>query len=534
MFQANAYLELPYFDMAPLPLLLINETGEIVHSNRESDLFFCSDPPSKKLDHYLSHDVWNSILLYYASVSEYTERIPFKKIIQLKNSNRKYLLKISLALVNPKKIFVVAFMPYQVEQEIDFKLLESLPVSMAIVDSKGNFLRVNSAFSHLLGIKEEKLINMNDLDVTYLPDAEKETEIRRNVLQKSGMGYQLDKRYFNQNEKPIWVRTFVSLIGDISSKTAFLIAAFDIHQEKQFQELIITSESRFRMMAENVRCVVWMSAFDPMSLLYVNRCYDDVWEESVESLYSDARAFLNKVHSSEKERVLKTRFSSSLEPWCINYRLNFEDGRMKHIRDTGHCVFDAKGALIYRVGTLTDITAEIQQRDNMTTMAKKLRKLVDFDTLTGIKSRRAIMNDIDDAFQHYLLTSETSVLIYIDANGFKSINDTYGHEVGDQVLRVISRHLAVNIRDTDVAGRMGGDEFVILLRQTSLCDIPPILERLSRKIESPEFPENLMVSLSLGAIELSSNIFTADHWLSEADKKMYQNKRVYRKMNRAI
>lgn len=534
MFQANAYLELPYFDMAPVPLLLLNERGEIIHSNRESVLLFHVKPLHSTLDDCLSQSVWQSISDHFVSSSQKMDPHPFKKIIHLKNSDQKYLIKISLNVSRPAKIFVVAFIPYQREPHIDFTLLESLPVSMAIVDGSGHFLKMNQAFCRLLGYQSDELLDMKDEQVTYLPDTEKESALRRDTILKSSSGYQLDKRYLNKEGERVWVRTFVSLIAEVSSSATFLIAAFDIHQEKQFQELIVTSESRFRTMAENVRCVVWMSAFDPMSLLYVNRCYGDVWEEPVASLYCDARAFLNKIHASEKERVIQTRFSSSTEPWSINYRLNFEDGRIKHIRDTGHCVFDGKGALMYRVGTLTDITAEIQQCDQMTVMAKKLRKLVDFDTLTGIKSRRAIMTDIDDAFQHYTLSGETSVLVYIDADEFKLINDSYGHEIGDQVLRMISEHLERNIRESDVVGRMGGDEFVILLRQTSLADIPPVLDRISGKIEGSTLPDDLVVSVSLGAIELSSSIYTPDHWLSEADKTMYQNKRVRRKRMTAI
>ncbi|SKA50817.1 GGDEF domain-containing protein [Enterovibrio nigricans] len=185
--------------------------------------------------------------------------------------------------------------------------------------------------------------------------------------------------------------------------------------------------------------------------------------------------------------------------------------------------------MVYRVGTLTDITFEIDQRDTMMVMAKRLRELVDFDSLTGIKSRHAIMSDVEDAYHQYTKNGDPSVLVYFDANGFKVINDTFGHEVGDRVLISIANHLTSNIRDTDVAGRIGGDEFVVLLRHAAQKEVPHILERLSGEISSPGLPEGVKISLSLGAVELTSDIASADQWLSNADVSMYENKRKFKR-----
>lgn len=531
MFQSHSYIDLLYFDMAPIPLLLINYRGEIIHQNNECEILPLANGENVTLDGILSQPLWHEIVEYFFS-SENLNQTPFNKSVQLLKTNTRYLLKINVATLIPTKTYIVSLLPEQQKQPENSFSLEQLPLGIAMVGIDGQFTQINTKFCCLLGYEENELLTMKDRDITYPADFKKEIEIRKSANFLSTSTYHIDKRYLHKNGKLVWVRVFVSLIKDNVSSPAYLVAAFNIQQEKQFQEVIFRSERRFRAIAENVRCVVWISGVDPMNLLYVNQCYDDVWEDSIASLYSDAKAFLEKIHPTERELVIQTRFSVLSESWCLNYRLIFEDGRTKHIRDSGHCVFDERGELIYRVGTVTDITVEIEQRDNMMVTAKKLRKLVDFDTLTGIKSRRAIMRDIDSAFQQFELTGDVSVLVYIDADGFKFINDNHGHEMGDVVLIEISDHIQNHIRDTDEVGRIGGDEFVVLLRHTSLADIPTVMERLSLNIQAKKVPNDIVVSVSVGAIELSSFICSADQWLSEADKIMYKNKRLRKKSSR--
>ncbi|CZF82180.1 Response regulator PleD [Grimontia celer] len=532
MFQTHSPPQMQFFELAPVPMVLLNELGEIIQSNRECQQLFHVQPDETNIDGYLTASAWNEAVRYFQVVSNSSQYEPFTKLVRLARSKDIYVLKVNLVNTVPTNTFIAALTLYQQDDELNEALQERLPMGMVRVDTEGRFISVNPAYQTLLGYNDDDLLQLTEFDLTYHSDANSEKPLRENITLGSGNQYRVDKRYIHKNGHQIWVRTFVSsIVCKYTNQQQFLIAVLDIHEEKQLQDTIATSERRFRAIAENVSSVVWISAADPLRLFYVNKCYDTIWEEKVETLYSDPHAFLARIHPAEREVAENTRFSSSTNSWNINYRLLFEDGRVKHIRDSGNCVFDGNGELIYRVGTLTDITAEIDQRDTVVVMAKKLRELVEYDSLTGIKSRHAIMTDIQEAYQEYDRISDPSVLVYIDADGFKNINDSYGHDVGDEVLKAIAGHLTSNIRDSDVAGRIGGDEFVVLLRHTAKAEIPHILERLKCDIECEGLPEGINVSISLGAIELSENVVSAEQWLSEADKTMYQHKRA-RKKNR--
>ncbi|MGF1769947.1 diguanylate cyclase [Enterovibrio makurazakiensis] len=527
MFQIQNHSQMLYFDIAPVPMLIVNELGEIVHSNRECQSTLRLEQGSHNLDGCFSAGVWYDIKRYFASSASLSHFEPFHKVATLSQSNKPCLLKVSVDTSASSNIYIVVISdcatPEKGADELD---IDGLPYGMAVVDAEGQFVNINKAFYMLLGYSEYELKGISDFELTYEPDANSEKPLRRQLVTECREHYQVDKRYVHKNGHHIWVRSLVSAVSsDKMRADKFVVSVFDIHEEKQLQDVISTSERRFRIIAENVSSVVWISAPDPMRLYYANRCFNDIWEEPVESLYGDPRVFLNRVHPSDREMAATTRFSSSSDSWSVNYRLLFPDGRIKHVRDSGHCVFDGSNELIYRVGTMTDITSEIDQRDTVVTMAHHLRKLVEYDSLTGIKSRHAIMNDIRETYQQHALTGAPSILVYIDADGFKGINDTYGHKIGDEVLVKIAEHLTRNIRDSDVAGRIGGDEFVVLLRHTAQSEVPQIMERLCQDIRSEGLPNGITVSLTLGEKELTSDIQSAEQWLSVADKAMYQNKR---------
>ncbi|WP_407333755.1 diguanylate cyclase [Enterovibrio sp. 27052020O] len=528
MFQTQNKSQMLYFDIAPVPMLILDEQGDIVHINRECQKLLRLPQTRHHIDDFTSSAVWQEIKQHFSTTIAFTSPEPFSKVITFGASSCTYTLNVSAEISSPSLTYIAAFSLNQEAVNIGGFSIDRLPCGMAVVDADGYFLDVNSAFYSLLGYDTEELKTKTDFELTYSSDANCEHPLRQRLaLHGAGGGhYHVDKRYIHKHGHQLWVRTFVSAVeDDHTGSVCFIISVFDIHEEKQLQDVIATSERRFRVIAENVSSVVWISGADPMRLFYVNKCYETVWEEPSESLYGDPRAFLNKIHPSEREIAAETRFSSSTDSWFMNYRLLFPDGRIKHIRDSGHCVFDGNDELIYRVGTLTDITAEIVQRDTVVNMAQKLRQLVEYDSLTGIKSRHAIMNDIRETYETFSMTGDPSLLVYIDADGFKGINDTFGHDVGDQVLVKIAEHLTRNIRDSDVAGRIGGDEFVVLFRHTAKSEVPQILERLCQDINSEGLPNNITVTLSLGEKELTPDVLSAEQWLSDADQTMYQNKR---------
>lgn len=143
------------------------------------------------------------------------------------------------------------------------------------------------------------------------------------------------------------------------------------------------------------------------------------------------------------------------------------------------------------------------------------------DWLTGLNNRRTFFDLAERRHQQF----RTGVLLLLDADNFKQINDSYGHQAGDNCLKSIAYMLQRNLRTGDVIGRIGGEEFAILLADTALDQARIIGERLTRPIPFQAGPDNLhlTVTLSVGAA-LTRPDTPLDRLFLDADRALYQAK----------
>lgn len=157
----------------------------------------------------------------------------------------------------------------------------------------------------------------------------------------------------------------------------------------------------------------------------------------------------------------------------------------------------------------------------------ELERLALTDELTGLLNRRAMEAELGHALAAARRYDERGVLVFMDMDGFKAINDTYGHAAGDEVLRQVARVLQDNVRDTDRVGRWGGDEFAILLARTSWEDGLKRAEAIDRMVNTVVVDWNgRMVALkaSFGVQRYGADDDGAE-LLNHADKAMYTIKR---------
>ena len=162
-----------------------------------------------------------------------------------------------------------------------------------------------------------------------------------------------------------------------------------------------------------------------------------------------------------------------------------------------------------------------QQRERIA----ELERLALTDELTGLLNRRAIEVEMEHALAAARRYDERGVLVYMDMDGFKAINDTYGHAAGDEALRQVARVLQDNVRDSDRVGRLGGDEFAILLARTSWEDGLKRADAIDRVVNTTVVDWNgRMVALkaSFGAHRYGAG---DGELLNHADKAMYEIKR---------
>lgn len=151
------------------------------------------------------------------------------------------------------------------------------------------------------------------------------------------------------------------------------------------------------------------------------------------------------------------------------------------------------------------------------------------DPLTGLDNRRALLLGLERVLAERSRSSGLQGIVYLDLDGFKSINDRYGHAVGDKVLQLVADRLCRSLRIQDQAARMGGDEFVVLLRDLpDAAALDEVAQRLRRAVEGPvpsDLDMDIQIRVSLGIAMAPSQGQEPATLLQQADADMYQDKR---------
>jgi diguanylate cyclase (GGDEF)-like protein len=176
---------------------------------------------------------------------------------------------------------------------------------------------------------------------------------------------------------------------------------------------------------------------------------------------------------------------------------------------------------------LFDVTDTSIYQTMLREAMSKLQEASDRDGLTGIFNRRFIEKSLAVALSRARRYGERLALILTDIDHFKQVNDQYGHLAGDETIRRVCQVLADNLRTSDLLGRYGGEEFLVLMPQTGGDDAMVVAERLRRMVENTPVAYNdltLRVTISLGVTELRADTKNYEQMIHEADKALYLSK----------
>ena len=157
----------------------------------------------------------------------------------------------------------------------------------------------------------------------------------------------------------------------------------------------------------------------------------------------------------------------------------------------------------------------------------ELEKLSRTDRLTELYNRGYWEECLEREFDRYKRTGHKITLMMFDIDHFKKVNDTYGHQAGDEVIRQTSRSLRRTIRKTDIAGRYGGEEFCVLLVDTDSENALILAERLRNRIEAltvTHDKQEIRFTISLGLAQLDESITSYKEWLERSDLSLYYSK----------
>ncbi len=301
----------------------------------------------------------------------------------------------------------------------------------------------------------------------------------------------------------------------------FTLRYFEIKYISKIKE----SEDRFRQLLESTKDCVWevdangfytyISDQVEKILGYSSK---DIIGKSLFDLMEEADA--KKIKNIFADIVEKGEDIVDLEKINIH-----KDGRKVILLTNATPFFSISGKFLGYRGTSKDIS-ELKRKQ------AQIEKFAYFDLLTGLPNRRTIIMRIEEEISFSIRNDTTSALIFLDLDGFKSINDSLGHKYGDEALKTVASRLKESVRDFDVVSRIGGDEFILLMRgkekgcEKCKAQLDLTIQRIISNINKEIVIEDEVCHLgaSLGVVFISKDGTTSKELIEKADKAMYKAK----------
>lgn len=224
---------------------------------------------------------------------------------------------------------------------------------------------------------------------------------------------------------------------------------------------------------------------------------------------------MNMVKHEDTPKELFVDLWSHIEQgkqWFSPIKNKKKDGTAYWLEQNIIPIKDEKGEVVSYMSVGVDITAK-----------KELEKLSITDKLTNIFNRRKLDEELKSEFDRAVRYRHPLSLLLMDIDYFKKVNDTYGHQVGDYVLQTLAKILKQNIRNSDIVGRYGGEEFMVIAPETNAEEALRLAEKLRQSVEQFTFNDVNKVTISIGVSELKKE-GNPDEMIKTADEALYKAK----------
>jgi len=396
-----------------------------------------------------------------------------------------------------------------------FDFYDLAPVGYCTLNAEGQINQANLTMANLLGQMRDSLIAQpfgqfvvaQDQDIFYF---------FRQKLLESGESLSCDVRMAQTGSKWFWVHLAALAVPGDDGVTTLRMVLSDITERKQTEEKLLLAASVFEHAGEGI-----MVTDAKGNIVEVNEAFTLITGYSrAEVLGRSPRMLKSGRHSADFYEAMYAELASS-GYWSGELWNRHKNGEVYPELLAITAVRGPEGEVQRYVGLFSDITVlKLHQQ--------RLERMAYFDLLTGLPNRVLLADRLQQAMALTRRSGLLLAVVYVDLDGFKAINDLYGHVAGDQMLIAVSMQMRDALREGDTLARIGNDEFAVLLvglesAQTCL----PLLERLMAAVAQPlvNGDQTLCVTASLGVTFYpQAQSIEADQLLRQADQATYQAK----------
>lgn len=416
------------------------------------------------------------------------------------------------------------------QQTLLLTLLDHTHAAVVVHGADGRVRYINSSARAIFGVKLATMLEMPDEKWNWWMFDEQGVRLppeRYPAQMVLLTGRAIDKQLlaiqpFDAGDLR-WCEVKAAPVHDLDgSIRQVVVTLIDITEQRRTREAVDASEARLRSILEQAPVGVCVSD-DQGRLLSVNPAYCQMFGYREDELLGQPLTLINPPAYREVMAELYRRFIETGKGYRGEWDALSKQGRELTIIAT-HTLLSGTHPQ-QAVTFVIDITEKKHLENDLIRKNQLLEKRASEDGLTGLLNRQTIFERLEQALQRCQRYQEPLAVMMLDVDFFKQINDTYGHETGDQVLQRVAATIRESIRAVDIGGRYGGEEFFILLPNIDQQGALAAAERLRQQIAALRLPPHeLEVTVSIGvACHIDGD--DMQFLVNRADLAMYRSKR---------
>jgi diguanylate cyclase len=403
--------------------------------------------------------------------------------------------------------------------------MERSPLGMIMLDRNGHWSYTNAAMQSMLGYTQQELSDMSIESLAHPDDLHDIWGRWGRMISGKTDSYKITRRFQHRDGNWIWVDCAVSLARDEDGLPTHFVAQVESLEERRRAEANLAAERELlRTTLSSIGDAVLTA--DPLGRIsYMNaaavellgRPYALISQKRLHDVLHLTTPDTSKVAENLIDRCrLEMRSVTRTEPCEISR----PDGSTRHVTEVVTPVFDEERRLTGFVAVVHDVTTSLARTTD-------LRHRADHDPLTNLLNRTAFGRSLHEAFADCRSNGTPATLIALDLDRFKTVNDKAGHAAGDAVLRHVAAVLQRSVRPTDCVGRLGGDEFIVLLKNCEATRSRDISQRLLQSLNplNTSWEDNTHATgASLGTAQCGPWFSDPGDWIRAADAACYESK----------
>jgi len=438
------------------------------------------------------------------------------------------------------------------------------PTGIAAVAGNGRFLSLNSAFCSIVGYEADELMTLSFQDITHPDDLDSDLNLLRQLTHGEIDRYQLEKRYRHKDGTSVWVDLHVAKLLSVNGDLEYYIATVQNIQRRKETEASLQALRHGLEQRVEERTAELLRANEMLSHTMLQRLQADRELRQREAELSAVLEHASDAYVSIDEsgairawnRMAETTFGWSRdEALGQSFEKLVIPAAMREAHLAGWRRYRSAGddealrqrleiSALRRDGTAFPVEVRISPVEidghrffsvflhditERKAMAERREKEALTDTLTGLPNRRSLLEYLPNAMARARRTGVPLGVLFLDLDGFKAVNDTFGHEIGDLLLQIVAERLKTCLRETDAVFRLAGDEFTAVVEGQfgGTQDAEQLAKKLIQLINEPVLigAATVQVGVSIGiAVFRRDDPRTATQLLREADSRMYEAK----------